>query len=109
MNTLYEDISVGLLKGSSLMGTFALPPPDFPSNIVEVNMITSSTMESSNLWIVHLESELASYGNEIPFSPLNWLVKKFSHFLTLHLLILIERMRSMMIILLYLVRTGFTL
>jgi len=38
-NTPYEYIGVGLLKGSSLMGTFAMPPPNFPSNIPEVNMI----------------------------------------------------------------------
>lgn len=69
MNTLYEDISVGLFKDSSLMGTFVMPPPNFPSNFSKVNMITSSTMESSNLWIVPLEFELSSYGNEMPFSP----------------------------------------
>lgn len=40
MNTLYEDVGVGLLKDSLLMGTFSLPPPDFPSNLVKVNMIT---------------------------------------------------------------------
>lgn len=45
MNTLDEDIGVGLLKDSSLMGTFAIPPSKFSSNFVEVNMITSSNME----------------------------------------------------------------
>jgi len=67
-NTLYEDTSVGLLKDSSLMGTFALPPLNFPSNLAEVNMITSSTMEYYDPWIMPLEAELVSYGNDMPLS-----------------------------------------
>ena len=52
--TPYEDICVGLLKYSSLMGNFALHPPNFPSNVAQVNMITSSIMESFDIWIVPL-------------------------------------------------------
>ena len=69
MNTIYEDVGVGLCKDSSLMGTFVLPPPNFPSNFVEVNMITSRTMESFDQWIFPLESYLASYGHGMPLSP----------------------------------------
>ena len=70
MNTLYEDIGVCLFKESSLMGASVMPPSNFPSNLVEANIITSSTMEPYDVWIVPLESELASYGNEMPLSPL---------------------------------------
>ena len=38
------------------MGTFAFPPPNFPSNFAQVNMITSSTFESFDPWKVPLES-----------------------------------------------------
>lgn len=70
MNALYEGVGVSLLKDSSLMGTFTFPPPNFPYNFSEVNMITSSNMESSDLWIMPSEYELTSYGNEMPLSPL---------------------------------------
>lgn len=46
--TPYEDIGVGLLKDSSLMGNFSFLQPNFPSNVSQVNMISSSTMESSD-------------------------------------------------------------
>lgn len=67
MNSPYEDIGVGFLKDSSLPGTFSLPPPNFPSNFSEVNMITSSTMEYFDPLIVPSKYELTSYGNEMPF------------------------------------------
>jgi hypothetical protein len=35
----YEDVGVGLLKDSSIMGTFPLPPPDIPPIVTHVNMI----------------------------------------------------------------------
>jgi hypothetical protein len=36
----YENVGVGLLKDSSLMGTFPIPPPDVPcSSIDSINMI----------------------------------------------------------------------
>jgi len=70
MNNIYEDIGVGLLKDLSLMGTFMMPPLNFPSNFSKINMITSSTMESSDPWIVPLESKLSSYGNAMDLSPI---------------------------------------
>jgi hypothetical protein len=30
----YENVSVGLLKESLLMGTFPIPPPDFPCSSI---------------------------------------------------------------------------
>jgi hypothetical protein len=39
----YENIGVGLLKDSSLMGTFSIPPPDVPHPFVTpINMISTS-------------------------------------------------------------------
>jgi hypothetical protein len=39
----YENIGVGLLKDSSLMGTFPIPPPDVPHSFVtSINMISTS-------------------------------------------------------------------
>lgn len=48
----YENIGLGLLKDSSLVGTFAMPPLNFPSNFVVVNMITLRTIQSPDPWIV---------------------------------------------------------
>ena len=68
MNSPYEGIVVGMLKYSLLMGTFALPPPNIPSNFSKINMITSRTMEYSDPLIMTLEYELPCYGNEIPLT-----------------------------------------
>jgi hypothetical protein len=52
----YEKISVGLLKDSSLMGTFSIPPLDVPrSSVASINMISTSIHEllvSQDPWIV---------------------------------------------------------
>ena len=40
----YEDVGVGLLKDSALMGTFSMPPPNVPRTISNINMISSSTI-----------------------------------------------------------------
>lgn len=69
MNSPYEYIGVGLLKDSSLMGTFVIPPPNFPSYSTEANTIKSRTMQSPDPWIMPLEYELSSYGSEMPLSP----------------------------------------
>lgn len=67
--TTYEDVGVGLLKDSSLMQTFTFPLLNLLHNVVEVNMITSSTFESSDPWKVPSKSELALYGCQMPLSP----------------------------------------
>jgi hypothetical protein len=39
----YENVSVGLLKDSTLMGTFPIPPPDIPPPFfTSTNMISTS-------------------------------------------------------------------
>ena len=38
----YENVGVGLLKESLLMGTFPIPPPDVPRlSIASINMIST--------------------------------------------------------------------
>jgi hypothetical protein len=42
----YENVGVGLLKDSLLMGTFPIPPPDVPhSSVASINMISTSPHE----------------------------------------------------------------
>jgi hypothetical protein len=52
----YENVDVGLLKDSSLMGTFPIPPPDVPHpSVASINMISTVLHElpvSSDPWIV---------------------------------------------------------
>jgi hypothetical protein len=43
----YENVSVGLLKDSTLMGTFPIPPPDIPPPFVaSINMISTTVRET---------------------------------------------------------------
>lgn len=65
----YENFGVGLLKDSSLIGTCALPLPDFPTTIAQVNMILSN-IGSYDPWIVPTESYYKIYDDRIPFSPI---------------------------------------
>jgi hypothetical protein len=52
----YENVGVGLLKDSTLMGTFPIPPPDIPPPLVaSINMISTSVHEthsSSDPWLI---------------------------------------------------------
>jgi hypothetical protein len=68
----YENIGVGLLKDSSLMGTFPIPPPDVPrSSFASINMISSSIHElpvSHDPWIVPDPGDHLHYGDEMPLS-----------------------------------------
>ena len=66
----YEDVGVGLVKDSTLMGTFTMPSPNIPRIIANINMITLSTMPFDDTWTVPLESELDSYNGKMPLSPL---------------------------------------
>jgi hypothetical protein len=46
----YENVGVGLLKDSSLMGTFPIPPPDIPTPFVtSINMISTMLVKSLSL------------------------------------------------------------
>ena len=61
----YEDVGVGLIKDSALMGTFSI----LSHNTTNINMITSSTIPFADPWIVPLESELDSFNDMMPLSP----------------------------------------
>jgi hypothetical protein len=69
----YEDVGVGLLKDSSMMGNFPLPPPDIPPTVTQVNMIstdTSKSLDSYDPWVVPSPSEYESYDDRMPLSPI---------------------------------------
>jgi hypothetical protein len=63
----YENVGVGLLKDSTLMGTFPIPPPDIPPPFVaSINMISTficETLESYNPWIVPITGYCLHYGD----------------------------------------------
>jgi hypothetical protein len=69
----YENVGVGLLKDSTLMGTFPIPPPDIPPPFVtSINMISTDvreTPESYDPWIVPNSGDYLSYGDRMPLSP----------------------------------------
>jgi hypothetical protein len=70
----YENVGVSLLKDSSLMGTFPIPPPpDLPRPfIVSINMISIVPHElpvSSDPWIVPDLADHVRFGNVMPLSP----------------------------------------
>jgi hypothetical protein len=70
----YENVGVGLLKDSSLMGTFPIPPLDVLHPFVaSINMISTSVHEtpvSYDLWIVTNLGDHLCYGDQIPLSPI---------------------------------------
>jgi hypothetical protein len=69
----YEDVAVGLLKDSSLMGTFPLPPPYICPTVAQVNMIltyTSKSLDSYDPWVVPSTYEYKSYDDRMPLSPI---------------------------------------
>jgi hypothetical protein len=63
---------VGLLKDSSLMGTFPIPPPDVPHLFVaSINMISTSVHgnpRSYDPWMVPNPDSHLQYGDEMPLS-----------------------------------------
>jgi hypothetical protein len=69
----YKNIAVGLIKDSTLMGTFPIPPPDVPPPFVtSINMISTSIREtptSHDLWIVPDPGDYIRYGEKFPLSP----------------------------------------
>jgi hypothetical protein len=69
----YENVGVGLLKDSSLMGTFPIPPPpDLPRPfIASINMISTVPHEfpgSVDPWIVPDPGDHVRFGNVMPLS-----------------------------------------
>jgi hypothetical protein len=69
----YENVGVGLLKDSSLMGTFPIPPPDAPHpSIASTNMISTSiygTPPSHDPWMIPNPDDHLRYKDEMPLSP----------------------------------------
>jgi hypothetical protein len=68
----YESIGVGLLKDSSLIGTFPTPLPPTTHHIATVDMISTAayqSLESSNPWIVPNPLEFDALGDTVPLSP----------------------------------------
>jgi hypothetical protein len=70
----YENVGVGLLKDSSLMGTFPIPPPpNIPSPLVaSINMISTMPHElpvSADPWIVPHPGDHVRFGDVMPLSP----------------------------------------
>jgi hypothetical protein len=68
----YESVGVGLLKDSSLMGTFPTPLPPTTSHIAAVNMISTwpqQSLESSDPWIVPSPLEFDGLSDLMPLSP----------------------------------------
>jgi hypothetical protein len=69
----YENVNVGLLKDSSLMGTFPIPPLNVPClSIASINMISTSIHElrtSHDPWIVPDPRDYIHYCDEMPLSP----------------------------------------
>jgi hypothetical protein len=69
----YENVGVGLLKDSSLMGTFPIPPPNVPCpSVASINMISTVPHElpvSSDPWIVPDQGDHTRFSDVMPLSP----------------------------------------
>jgi hypothetical protein len=69
----YENIGVGLLKDSLLMGTFPILPPDIPRlSVASINMISTLPQElcaSHDPWIVPDLVDHLHYDDEMSLSP----------------------------------------
>jgi hypothetical protein len=69
----YENVGVGLLKDSSLMVTFPIPPPDVPCpSVASINMISTMPHELPTLhdpWIVPDPGDHLRFGDVMSLSP----------------------------------------
>jgi hypothetical protein len=68
----YEIVGVGILKDSSLMGTFPTPLPPTTQHISTINMILTmayQSLESSDPWLVPSPLEFDPLGDAMPLSP----------------------------------------
>jgi hypothetical protein len=71
----YENVGVGLLKDSSLMGTFPIPPPPdiLRPSVASINMISAIPHElpvSFDPWIVPDPGDHPRFGDVMPLSPI---------------------------------------
>jgi hypothetical protein len=70
-NITYESVGVGLLKYSSLMGTFPAPLPPTTQHIATINMISTMAyqyFESSDPWVVPSPLQFNALGDTMPLS-----------------------------------------
>jgi hypothetical protein len=69
----YENVGVGLLKDSSLMGTFPIPLPDVPRlSVASIHMISTVPHElltSQDPWIVPNPGDHLRFSNTMSLSP----------------------------------------
>jgi hypothetical protein len=68
----YESVGVGILKYSSLMGTFPAPFPPTTQHIAIINIISTmayQSLESSDPWVVPSSLEFDALGDAMPLSP----------------------------------------
>jgi hypothetical protein len=68
----YESVGVGILKDSSLMGTFPAPLPPTTQHISTINMILTmayQSFKSSDPWVVPSPLEFDALGDTMPLSP----------------------------------------
>jgi hypothetical protein len=69
----YENVRVGLLKYSTLMGTFPIPPPNIPPPFFAfINMISTTIHEtpaSYDPWVVPRPSYYPCYSDRMTLSP----------------------------------------
>jgi hypothetical protein len=69
----YENVSVGLLKDSLLMGTFPIRPPDIPTPFfASINMISTTVgeiPESYDPWIILSSDNYIRYNDIMHLSP----------------------------------------
>lgn len=73
-NLQYKSVGVGLLKYSSLMGVFLLPPLDPPHVVSTLNMIrvmVKRSSESFDSWIVHNPSSTKTLSDTMSLSLAN--------------------------------------
>jgi hypothetical protein len=68
----YESFGVGILKYSSLMGTFPAPLPPTTQHIVTINMILTMAyqyLESFDPWVVPSPLEFDALADAMPLIP----------------------------------------
>jgi hypothetical protein len=63
---------VGLLKDSTLLGTFPLPPPNISPSIAQINMISidiGKSLGSYDPWVIPTPNKYDNYNDRMPLSP----------------------------------------
>lgn len=65
----YKDVRVGIVKDSSLLGTFSFPPPNVSSSIAAIHTISSNDLIYDDPCILPSESEIDSLDDAMPLSP----------------------------------------